>query len=955
MSLRFFFLLFLIIACSASAQVLPFKTYTTKEGLIDQKVTSIIKDTRGLLWIGTPFGVNWFDGTRFFQPPIGTVNGQLYVTNFYKDLRGNIWVLSFYNGIFHYANGKFTNFLPEPNNKISTNNNVFDMVQYDSSRYILATDANVLWFDGKSFSLFDEKNSSLQKQFTTIARLHDGSVLLGGDKGLIMYRYAGKQWNLNHFLKDHKIYKILTATNEICIATDKGLYSYKTIKDLVGQRPLKIYLQGHSIVTVVKTNEGDTWIGSDKVYKVGYNETISYTSINGLPETSLPIFYDEQGITWFGSSKGITRLRNEYYKFYDLRSGPAHSMITSLAQDENNITWMGSYDGLAKKIKNEYKVYKTINQQKVGYVAWMYRTKKGVLLAGTDAGILQIANDRLIKKIDLKTTKIFEDEQGSLWLGTSDGKLYTLINDVVQNIQLTGAVTDYIDAIYKDKNQHLWIGYRGYGIMKFSLNNFKGQLIKEFSAKTGFPDLRIRCSHPDSKGNILFGTRTNGVFIFSINNDTKYSHINFFNGLSSNWVKAIEQDDKHNIYFATNKGINVLTNNNYENPDIQNPDLSNDASDIQANFILAQQDTLWIGSDNGLFQYQPKKETSDTTHPGIFLTQLTINGKPDSSFQPYSLNNQSLNLPYINNIIEFEFAGVNLKEEGLRYSYLLQGQDEDWSKSTDRNFVSYSLPPGKYIFKVVAINKNGIKSQQPATVSFVIHAPFWRTTWFITLCGLLAITIVYFLYRYRLRQIVNLEKLRSRISSDLHDDIGSTLSSISILSEVAIQEKNHHQSNAMVKEIRENSISLMEKMDDIIWSVNPNNDSLENLMVRIKRFAAHLFEARDIDYSIDIDDSIRHISLSMEYRQHIYLIMKEAINNLIKYSGCTKASIEMKIEHKILKICIKDNGKGFDQQNITVGNGLLNMKSRADQIQAELEIESVCGVGTKISFSSKIK
>ncbi len=203
--------------------------------------------------------------------------------------------------------------------------------------------------------------------------------------------------------------------------------------------------------------------------------------------------------------------------------------------------------------------------------------------------------------------------------------------------------------------------------------------------------------------------------------------------------------------------------------------------------------------------------------------------------------------------------------------------------------------------------------------------------------------------------MLKLEKLRSKISSDLHDDIGSTLSSISILSEVAIQEKNHHQSNEMVKEIRENSISLMEKMDDIIWSINPKNDSLENLMVRIKRFAAQLFEARDIDYAIDIDDSIRDVSLSMEYRQHIYLIMKEAINNLIKYSDCNKASIVMKIEHHTLKVCIKDNGKGFDQQKINTGNGLLNMRMRASAIGADLVIKSVGSQGTSIALFSKIK
>ncbi len=354
-------------------------------------------------------------------------------------------------------------------------------------------------------------------------------------------------------------------------------------------------------------------------------------------------------------------------------------------------------------------------------------------------------------------------------------------------------------------------------------------------------------------------------------------------------------------------------------------------------------------------QYLPAKDAADTAHPKIYLTDLTINGKPDSSFVPYSINNHSFRLPYDSNIVEFEFAGVNLKEKGIRYTYMLEGQDKTWSNTTERNFISYHLQPGNYTFKVLAINNDGIRSRYPATLSFTIAFPFWKSWWFLLLCLVSVISIVYIIYRYRLHQLLKLEKLRSRISSDLHDDIGSTLSSISILSEVAIHENDKQQSRDMVEEIKESSILLMERMDDIIWSVNPKNDSLDNLMIRIKRFASNLFEAKDIGYSIDIDDSIRDISLSMEYRQHIYLILKEAINNLVKYSESTTASIQIKKEQGILKIGISDNGKGFLYTRKNTGNGLLNMKERADLIHAELKIESTPGEGTKIFLYSKIK
>ena len=206
-----------------------------------------------------------------------------------------------------------------------------------------------------------------------------------------------------------------------------------------------------------------------------------------------------------------------------------------------------------------------------------------------------------------------------------------------------------------------------------------------------------------------------------------------------------------------------------------------------------------------------------------------------------------------------------------------------------------------------------------------------------------------------MQQALKVERLRHRISTDLHDDIGSTLSSISILSEIASKEKDHLQSGNMMQEIKQNSVTLMEKMDDIVWSINPDNDSIENLMLRIKRFASRLFEAKEIDYSIDIDNSIHNAKLNMETRQHIYLIMKEAINNLVKYSNCTKAAIRVKYDLGHLLIEIVDNGKGFNEQNIQLGNGIISMKKRAEAIQAQIKIITKQNNGTTISLETKIK
>jgi signal transduction histidine kinase len=200
-----------------------------------------------------------------------------------------------------------------------------------------------------------------------------------------------------------------------------------------------------------------------------------------------------------------------------------------------------------------------------------------------------------------------------------------------------------------------------------------------------------------------------------------------------------------------------------------------------------------------------------------------------------------------------------------------------------------------------------------------------------------------------------MQTIRNKIAQDLHDDIGSTLSSISIISNIAIKEKNTDQTTATMMEIKDSSISLMEKMDDIVWSINPRNDSLENLLSRIKRFATTLFEAKNIDYAIHIQENINEVKLPMEWRQHIYLILKEAINNLVKYSNASLAGIRVGFRESRLEIQLEDNGKGFDTSRPVTGNGLLSMRNRADLMQAELVIRSSPGQGVQVILSLNIK
>ena len=196
---------------------------------------------------------------------------------------------------------------------------------------------------------------------------------------------------------------------------------------------------------------------------------------------------------------------------------------------------------------------------------------------------------------------------------------------------------------------------------------------------------------------------------------------------------------------------------------------------------------------------------------------------------------------------------------------------------------------------------------------------------------------------------------RNRIAQGIHDDIGSTVSSISIMSDLVLKSVNGDKQSAMISNIRETSISLMEKIDDLVWSIHPGNDSLFNLLVRIREIAIVLFEAKGIDYEIELPETIDSFYISIEHRQHIYLILKEAINNIVRHSKATKARIEISLLNENLSILISDNGKGFNKAQVSDRNGIKNMNNRAAEINGTIKIDSDADCGTIILLTVKIK
>jgi signal transduction histidine kinase len=323
-------------------------------------------------------------------------------------------------------------------------------------------------------------------------------------------------------------------------------------------------------------------------------------------------------------------------------------------------------------------------------------------------------------------------------------------------------------------------------------------------------------------------------------------------------------------------------------------------------------------------------------------------------------------LEHFQNSRVFDFAGIDFRDESkVTYEYILEGFDKQWTRNTRLNYLTYThLPPGKYSFKVNAINKEGIKSLSPAVFNFEILIPFWQRWWFITISVLFFVILVslanYLIYQYKIRQALKIERMRSKISTDLHDEIGTSLSSIAIFAELVKRETTGRSPKVidMLERIQNTSRELIENMSDIVWAINPGSDKFEDAILKLKDYTVKILESRGIDADFNIDTANANIILPMDVRRNLLLIFKEIVTNAAKYSKATLVKIDLRFEDKPkmrITLSIEDNGIGFDADKIQPGYGLKNIKRRSEELKARFDLNSTTGKGTSVSIEIPVE
>ncbi|HYV95642.1 MAG TPA: two-component regulator propeller domain-containing protein [Chitinophagales bacterium] len=544
------------------------------------------------------------------------------------------------------------------------------------------------------------------------------------------------------------------------------------------------------------------------------------------------------------------------------------------------------------------------------------------------------------------------DSKNMLWIGGRHGVYRIKENEILSNpsphLQWLGTgdstTVQTVFCFMEDRNKNMWVGSMG-GIKVFSPDG----KITSYTHEDGRNSLslnEVRCIAEDSTGNIWIATCGGGLNKLDVSTH-QFSAYTTKDGLADDVIYSMLIDKENNLWLASDLGVtkfnpsNGSVNNFTPFDGLQGYEFNTNASCIMPGGELV------FGGTSGLSFFNPEAIAVSSSVPIVMLSSFKVLGEETS------LDTGVTRLSYKQDNLTFQFATTSYyRSSENQFAYRLEGLDNDWVYSGNRAYVTYShVPPGDYTFRVKAANSSGVWNEKGVAYKISVSPPWWATWWFRIAAVLAIASAVYLLYRYQLRHALKLQAIRNRIAGDLHDEIGSTLSSISIYSQVAKKEvmSKAPEAAGMLENITESTTGMMDAMNDIVWMINTRNDHFDNITDRMNAFANELLEAKNCNVHLHISHEMEKLRLDMSQRKNLYLIFKEAINNAAKYAECRNVWIDLSMNgsHTII-MTIRDDGKGFDTTLEPRGNGLLSMQKRSKELKGEFKFSSKAGEGTLV-------
>jgi len=973
-----FFLACILICATLAAQQYPFVQYTPREGLVNNRARSIFQDSKGKLYISTFGGLSIYDGTRFIN--YDTHNGLNFdmINQVVEMGEDSIWIIPNSNHLHYLVNGRLKNFIPADKfipliNQLLKASNGYYYAMADEGLFRLEDgkfkkipiDGLPAGIPAKTFLHAEEIGKKLFILSNPDYKLPAPNLLVYDLSQNTVLAYKSNI-RAGFLFKASGNDLLISATEKMYIVDNAALANNRIeLKEL----PDSFHIPKNITPTYMyKDRQNNLWISTPQgLYKIKKDgETTLFTIENGLSTNfQTSIFQDYENNMWFTNLQtGLCKLSNNQLAYYPaLRAGDAVTDV--FINPANDTVWL--YDAYHKALislpqgrAEDYQKY-LIKGKVSDYSKFVSGSSKWLITGGS---IFQW--NMALNKTQHNQTLVYTDPDSTTGFteGISDrfGNLVAISNKlvVVAGSKILMQPFNYMaDQVTIDRENRVWVAPRSDQLYCFEISgsgmNTKLSLLQTFSRPIpGSP----RSITADLSGNIWIGTRDQGLYCIYFDGFKIRSirQLTSQNGLSENFVNYLFCDKENNIWASTPSGLDKIkmVNNQFL---IENITRSNNLYLPILKIQQTKNGLLWILTTAGIITYNPFRLAVNDWKPHLAFSEIV---NSNAGREPMPADRE---LSYFKNNISFQLsAPTYIDEKQTRFSYLLEGSgNESWSTpSTDASINFVNLPPGEYTLRAKAIFLHGLYKDAESSYSFTILPPWWQTWWFKLSSGLLLLGLLFLGLRYYINRKLQLqrvilekrraiEKERTRIATDMHDDLGAGLSRIKFLSEtIGMKKQQHLPIEEEISSIRTYSHEMIDKMGEIVWALNEKNDTLSDLLSYTRAYAAEYLEQNGISCHVEEPDNLPQDIVNGEFRRNIYLTVKETLHNIVKHAQATEVFINIEISDW-LSIQIKDNGIGIDNTGLrSSGNGLFNMNKRIQELNGRFEI--INNNGTQVNI-----
>ena len=972
---------YLLVSCgflsNARAQFV-IDSWTTENGLPQNSVLSIQQTPDGYLWLTTFDGLVRFDGVRFTV--FNKANSPGLTSNRFVQLfaekDGTLWASTESDGFVRYLAGRFQTFTVAD----GLPSNALNRVQRDiDGSLLIETHAATAHLRGGRIASDPPRDYRERKTYISPRGARwdlDATGLrrtMGGHESRFPLPFKVSLERDEGF---NSVQMAETPDGALWLALTGGLYRLEGVA-YTAYTP-RDGLPGGYISALTHDREGGLWLATvqDGACRFADRRFTCYTTASGLSSNfARSVFQDREGTIWVGTNeRGLNRLTRRVVTPLSTAAGLPEKNVYSVLEDRAGDVWVGTIRGLARTRSG--RVIRFFNRSDgllPDNVQGLYEDRAGRLWIGSDGGVEFYANGRFTNftgVLKLRPRKdscwfIHEDSAGALWFGTNAGLLRYQGGRVRRYTVADGLPGNDVKVVHEARNGALWVGTYG------GLARRDGTRFAAWTERDGLASNHIRALYEDDRGTLWIGTYDGGLSRFR---DGVFTNFTTAKGLFSDGVFHILEDAHGNFWMSCNQGIYRVSRRQLEDaaarriPAVVSTAFGRSDGMLNAECNGGSQTAgaktrdgkLWFPTQDGVAVIDPEAVPYNPLPPSVAIESGEVQGRPVRL-------NGGLRLKANEGSLDIRYTGLSLvKSEQVRFRYKLEGLDEQWVEAGTRRSAFYPyLPPGRYVFRVIAANSDLVWNEQGAALSIVVLPPFYRTWWFFSLASLMAAAAAYLTWRRRIAQlqqahatqlafsrqlIESQETERKRMAAELHDSLGQHLLVIKNRAAMGVRAANDSaRAREQFDEITASASQAIDEVRQIAYNLRPLNLERLGATSVIEELIEKVASASGIQFSADITPL--EGSLTPDGAIGLYRIIQESVNNIVRHGQATKASVEIWREGGDIHVTVSDNGRGFSPEApVRRGLGLTSIAERVRMLGGTHTVASTPGRGTTLTI-----